>query len=143
MIVIGLGNEFRHDDAAGLIAARRLREHGIPAQEKEGDLTPLIEKWQHADGVIFIDAIVSGAKPGTIHRLDLSTAPLAGDFFKGSTHTLGLPDVIELSRALGTLPCRVLLFGLEVRDTTPGIGLSREVEDAVPALIRQVISYAE
>ena len=36
-LVIGIGNDFRHDDAAGLVAARQLRERGVAARMHEGD----------------------------------------------------------------------------------------------------------
>lgn len=140
MIVIGLGNEFRHDDAAGLVAARRLRERGMAAEEHEGDLATLIDRWKGADGVILMDAVSSGAAPGTLHRLDVSTSPLPRELFKSSTHALGLADAVELSRTLGTLPARVLVFGVEARDFTAGLGLSAEVERALSALVEEVAS---
>jgi hydrogenase maturation protease len=143
MIVIGLGNEFRRDDAIGLIAARRLREQGIAAQEHEGDLAGLIDLWRSADGLILIDAVKSGASPGTVHRRDVSATPLDLEVFKSSTHALGLADAVELSRMLGTLPSRVLVFGVEVRDVRAGVGLSLEVERALPGLLEEVLACAK
>jgi hydrogenase maturation protease len=132
-VIIGLGNEFRHDDAVGLIAARRL--HGV---EHEGDVGDLIASWEGLECVILIDAVSSGAAPGTIHRLDVSVSPVPRRLFQNSTHALGLADAIELSRALDTLPREVLIYGIEVRDTTAGIGLSAEVMKALEALIAEV-----
>jgi hydrogenase maturation protease len=138
--IIGLGNEFRHDDAVGLIAARRLRAHGVAAEEHTGDLATLIDRWSETDFLILIDAASSGTVPGTVHRLDVSAMPLPRDLFKSSTHTLDVADAIELSRALGTLPTRVLVFGVETRDFGPGVGLSPEIEDALALLIEEVLS---
>jgi hydrogenase maturation protease len=139
MIIIGLGNEFRHDDAIGLIAARRLRERGVPAEEHEGDLATLMDRWKRADGLILIDAVTSGGVPGTLHRLDVSTSPLNREVFKNSTHALGLADAVELSRTLGTLPARVYVFGVEVKDVSAGVGVSPEVERALPVLLEEVL----
>jgi hydrogenase maturation protease len=140
MMIIGLGNEFRHDDAAGLIAARRIRELGVAADEHEGDLASLISRWEGADEVILIDAVSSGAAPGALHRLDVSSVPLPRELFKSSTHALDLADAVELSRALGTLPARVLVFGVEARDLTAGTGLTPEVASAVSILVEEVVS---
>ncbi|MBI2933468.1 MAG: hydrogenase maturation protease [Planctomycetes bacterium] len=140
MIVVGLGHEFRHDDAAGLVAARRLRERGVAALEHEGDLATLMDQWKGADGVVLVDAVWSGAAPGTVHRLDAGASPLPRELFKSSTHALGLADAVELSRALGTLPARVLVFGIEGRDFTAGVGLSAEVEGALSSLVEEVAS---
>jgi hydrogenase maturation protease len=141
VIVIGVGNEFRRDDAVGLIAARRLREHGVNAEEHSGDLAALVDRWKHADAMILIDATKSGARSGTVHRFDVSAAPLDHSLFKGSTHALGLADVVELSRTLGTLPARVLVFGVEVRDVGFGVGLSPEVDGALQRLISEVLEH--
>jgi hydrogenase maturation protease len=138
MMIIGLGNEFTHDDAVGLIAARRLREQGLPAEEHEGDLLTLIERWKHEENLILIDAISSGAMPGTLHRLDVSDSFPNRDLFKNSTHALGLADAVEMSRTLGTLPPHVIVFGIEVRDVTAGMGLSSEIEQSLPLLVDQV-----
>ena len=139
MIVIGLGNEFRHDDAIGLIAARRLRERGVPAEEHEGDVTTLMDLWKRADGLVLIDGVTSGAAPGTVHRLDVSVSPLNREVFKNSTHALSLADAVELSRTLGTLPARVYVFGVEVRDVSAGVGVSPDVERALPVLLEEVM----
>jgi hydrogenase maturation protease len=140
-IIIGLGNEFRHDDAIGLIAARRLRERGVPAEAHEGDVAALMDRWKDADALVLLDAIKSGAAPGAMHRLDASAVPLDREVFKSSTHALGLADAVELSRTLGTLPPRVFVFGLEVRNLSPGVGLSVEVEQVLPFLIEKVLTW--
>jgi hydrogenase maturation protease len=140
MIVIGLGNDFRGDDGVGLVAARRLEERGLNSVEHEGDMATLIDRWKGAAAVILIDAVSSGAAPGTLHRFDASASPLPRDLFKSSTHTLDVADAVELSRALGTLPARVLVFGVEARDFSHGSGLSSEVQRTLPVLIEEVIS---
>jgi hydrogenase maturation protease len=141
MIVIGLGNEFRGDDGAGLSVARQLRDRGLPAVEHEGDPAWLMERWNGASAVILIDAVRSGSAPGTLHRFDVSTSPLPRDLFKGSTHTLDVADAVELSRALGTLPARVLIFGIEAGDFGIARGLSSEVETALPVVVEEVVSW--
>jgi len=138
IVVVGVGNDFRHDDAAGLIAARRLRDCGIPAQEHQGDLATLIERWKGADSLILIDAIAPGRVPGAMYRLNASTSPLDRQVCNTSTHAFGLADVIELSRTLGTLPPKVLVFGIEAKDLTVGVGLSPEVEANLPELVKEV-----
>jgi hydrogenase maturation protease len=138
MMIIGLGNEFRHDDAVGIIAVRLLHELGVPAEEHDSDPATLIDRWNGADRLVLIDAVCSGAHPGLIHCLDVSRSPLPRDLFKRSTHAVGLADAIELSRELGTLPDHVFVFGIEAGDFTDGVGLSPEVERALPVLVKAV-----
>jgi hydrogenase maturation protease len=44
---------------------------------------------------------------------------------------LGLPEAIELGRAMKRLPSRMLFLGIEGRDFTAGEGLTPEVERAL------------
>jgi hydrogenase maturation protease len=138
MIVIGVGNEFRHDDGVGLIAARRLREEGVAAEELHLDVAMLMERWNGAEGVILLDAVSSGAAAGTIHHVDVSVSRAPAKFFSSSTHGIGLPEAIEISRLFGTLPRQLLIIGVEGEDFSTGVGLSVAVKAALPGLIAQV-----
>jgi hydrogenase maturation protease len=138
VIVIGVGNELRRDDAAGIVAARRLSARGLAALEHGGEPAGLVELWAGADEVVLIDAVSSGAPPGTIHRLDASASPLPRELLVCSTHALGMGGAVELARALGRLPPRVLVYGIEGRDFAAGVGLSAEVERAVGELVEEL-----
>ena len=72
-LIIGLGNDYRSDDAVGRVVARKLRAEsldGVRILEESGEGAALMDAWQGADFVILIDAVHSGAKPGTIYRID-------------------------------------------------------------------------
>lgn len=142
-LIIGLGNEYRRDDAAGLVIARRVREaapESVGVLEESGEGAALIESWQEADTVILIDAVHSGAKPGTVHRLDAHERPIAKKFFRFSTHAFGVAEAVELARALGRLPPRLIVYGVEGKTFEAGEGLSPEVEAAVEALVQRVLA---
>ena len=142
MMIIGFGNEFRHDDAIGLIAARRLQQMHIAAEEHDRDFVSLIHRWKGIDVVILIDAVSSGARPGTLHRIDLNKRILPPGI-SASTHALGLAEAVEMSRTLGTLPDRILFLGIEGEDFTPGLGISAEVQRALDDLVQKVKAFQE
>jgi hydrogenase maturation protease len=142
-LIIGLGNEYRGDDAVGLVVARRLAgaaREGVRVREESGEGTALIESWQDADTVILIDAVHSGAKPGTIHRLDAHAQPIAKKFFRFSTHAFGLAEAVELARALGRLPQWLIVYGVEGKRFEAGVGLSPEVEEVVGKVVERVLA---
>jgi hydrogenase maturation protease len=143
MLVIGVGNEFRGDDAAGIVVARRLCERGLPIVEHQEDMAALVERWKGADSLILIDAVAPGRTPGAIYRLDASAAPLDRELFNTSTHAFSLADAVELSRALGTLPRQVVVFGIEAGNVATGPGISAEIEAALPELMKEVIALLE
>lgn len=144
--IIGLGNTFGGDDAVGVLAARRLS--GLVAGQAEvveAEMTglELLDLMQGADTVVLIDAARTGQPAGTIHRLDASTTPIAAPLFAHSTHALNAVEALELARALGRLPGRVLVYGIEVEELGAGRPLSQAVEAALEQVVRQVLADVE
>jgi hydrogenase maturation protease len=141
ILIIGVGNAYRSDDAAGLVVAQRLREKvgdGIAVYEESGDGTMLLESWKEADAVMLIDATHSGAVPGTLHRFEVHARPLPATLFCHSTHAFGVAEAIELARALNQLPSRFVVYGIEGKTFTAGVGLSAETESAVEDAVHQI-----
>jgi hydrogenase maturation protease len=134
LTVIGVGNAFRGDDAAGLAVARALRDGlppGVDVLEREGEPTSLIDAWAGLDHVWLADAVCSGAAPGTVFRIDATDEPVPAAFARTSTHHLGLPEAVELARTVGRLPLRLIVYGIEGLDFGASEGLTPHVEVAV------------
>jgi hydrogenase maturation protease len=141
-LIIGIGNEYRHDDSVGLVVARRLRDRvpiGVSITEQSGEGAALLEAWEGRTPVFLVDAIDAGAAPGTICRMDVNAAPPPAQFFLGSTHAFSVAQATELARALNQLPSRLLLYGIQGKDFSAGVGLSPEVEQGVGEVIGQVL----
>lgn len=133
-MIIGVGNPDAGDDAAGPVVARRL------GGRETDDPTRLLDLWSASDDVIVVDAVSSGAAPGTIHRFDATAAPIPERSFRGSTHALGVGDAIELARALGRLPRTLVVYGIEGRAFGTGAPMTPEVAAAVEELCTNIIS---
>lgn len=140
MLVIGVGNELRGDDGAGIAVARRLRETtDLDVRELQGELTALLE-WHGHDTVVLLDTMRSGAAPGAILRIDASHAPLPeGLGGSTSTHAVGLGETLELARALGRLPRRVVVYAIEGRRFDAGAPMSDAVRLGVDELAARVL----
>jgi hydrogenase maturation protease len=141
VLVIGVGNAYRRDDAVGLVAAQRLREavcDHVTVRQASGEGTALMELWKDADTVVLIDAVHSGGKPGTVHRFDAQARPIPVAFFHSSTHAFSVADAIELARTLKQLPPHFSVYGVEGQTFAAGVGLSPAVEQAVETLIERV-----
>ena len=130
-VIIGVGNAMRGDDAAGVHVARLLVSSGIQAHESSGETASLMDLWQGADCVVLVDVSQSGTKPGDIERFDVSTEPLPTSFLHCSTHAFGVAEAVELARSLGSLPPRVIVFGIEGSSFEHGADLSKEIAEAV------------
>jgi len=139
-LVIGLGSPDRGDDAVGLAVARSVaaRLPGVGVVDHE-DPMGLLDLWDGHDPVVVVDAVRSGARPGALHRLETGRAaapPSPGAWARsghGSTHAIGLAEMVELGRALGRLPDRLVVVGVEAETFDHGAPLSPQVAAAVPA----------
>ena len=77
VVVAGLGSEFRRDDGAGpLVRARAVHEAGVGRDIGPiSDPLDLLGVWDGADLVVVVDAVRSGAPPGTVQVVELSGEP--------------------------------------------------------------------
>lgn len=140
VVAVGVGNAYRSDDAAGLAVAERLRADadGMEVVACAQEPLRILDAWNGADLALVVDAVSSGAAPGTIHRFDATERAVPARVFRGSTHALGVGDAIELARTLGRLPGRVLVYGIEGETFTTGERLSPAVEAAVEPLVSEL-----
>jgi hydrogenase maturation protease len=141
IVVIGVGNEYRSDDGAGIAVARRLRTlfpAGVTILEESGEGAALMQAWQGAAWVMLVDAVRSGASPGTIHRLDARAAPMPTGFFHYSTHAFSVAEAVELARSLDELPAHLVVYGIEGATFAAGVELSPAVEQAVEVVVERL-----
>jgi hydrogenase maturation protease len=143
-VVACVGNSYRGDDAVGIVVAERLRGQAgaIEVVLCEQEPSRLLDAWDGANVALVVDAVVSGSAPGTIHRFDASEDPLPDGVFRGSTHAFGVGEVIEVARALGRLPGRVLVYGVEGSRFGAGEEMSADVSAAADALVVELIEEA-
>lgn len=141
LALIGIGDHFRRDDAAGLEVARLLRlaaPPGVTVLEQEGEPTSLLEAWSGATEALVIDGVDSGAEPGTLHRFEATDGPLPTELFRPSTHDLGVAEAVELAREVGHLPHRLAVYGIEGESFEDGEGLTPTVQAAVEQLVAEL-----
>jgi hydrogenase maturation protease len=140
-LIVGVGNPYRADDAAGLMAARRLRTlcaASISIIEHDGEPADLILAWQGAGLVVLIDAVSADDPPGTVIRFEVGVDPIPPDVAHASTHFLGPGAAIELARALDRLPPRLVVYGIVGADFGWGEVLSPVVDTALAGLVERV-----
>ena len=142
-LVVGLGHPDRGDDAVGTLIARAVATAvpGLDVVEREEPLD-LVLTWGAHSWAVVADAVVSGAHPGTIVVAEIADPDLEAQRWTrvglGGTHAFGLGEAVALSRALGRLPARVTLVGVEAADVTTGADLSTDVRRALPEAVDRV-----
>jgi hydrogenase maturation protease len=142
LTVIGLGNDLRGDDGVGLYVARGLRRRvppGVRVVEAASDPLLLLEVWRGTEHAIVVDAMRSGAPPGTIARLaiaDGADATLVAS--TRSSHSFGLAEAVALAGALGRLPSHLVIFGVESAAFEHGAPMSPAVRRAADLLVERI-----
>ncbi len=134
-IVIGLGNPFRSDDAAGLAVARQVRT--VPSHERTTGSFDLMNLWREGDDVVIVDGMRSGAPPGTVSVFDADRQTLPAAAFT-STHAAGLREAVEMARVLGRLPAHLTVYGIEVANVKPGFEMTPAVRQAVDEVVAEI-----
>jgi hydrogenase maturation protease len=88
-----------------------------------------------------VDAVVSGARAGTLHIWDGCHARLRNEVFCSSTHAFGLADAIELARVLDRLPNKLTVYGIEATQFATGMPPSRPVLAGVKQAVEHIASH--
>jgi hydrogenase maturation protease len=142
IVIIGIGNEFQGDDGVGPFVVQELRARGLPEdvvsfQCREG-LT-LMELWRDKEMAILVDAAISGAAPGSVFRFEAQMESPPSESFRLNTHNYGLPEAIEIGKALNSLPPHVIVYGIEGKRFDVGMGLSPDVETAAEGVVQSIV----
>jgi hydrogenase maturation protease len=144
-LVLGLGNPLVSDDSVGLRVAAELKP--LLADRPEVDVAEdywgglrLMERMVGYDRAIIIDAICTGAPPGTIHQLTPDAIPTQRS---ASAHDVNLPTALEFGRrAQMHLPANqdILLIGVEAENVVDfAERCTPAVQMAIPRAVQAVI----
>ncbi len=150
ILVAGVGNVLRSDDAFGVEVANRLLERAadphVTVVETGIAGIQLVQDLQDGyDAIIVIDTVDRERPPGTVmtidydvidvHALDHNTKyDLLADMH------LATPErSLMVARALGVLPRIVKMVGVQPVDVdTMGIGMSETVSNAIEVAIEEI-----
>jgi hydrogenase maturation protease len=144
IVLIGIGQRLRGDDAIGLIAVERWAEvHPemansplIRVENLELPGLDLLEAIAGAEKAVIVDAVRSGNPVATIHRLTenelLSFSPDSQ-----TAHGWGVAETLKLGRTLEKvdLPNEIRIIGIEAEQVEMGAGLSQAVSENIPKIV--------
>jgi hydrogenase maturation protease len=150
ILVAGVGNIFRGDDAFGVEVVARLTHRPLPAHVRVVDFGIRGHDLAYAiaqgyDVVILVDATCRGGAPGTLYALEPdapSCSRASVHRASESTHGVNLPAVFQLVRLLDVaMPC-VRLVGCEPltlgTEEDGRMGLSEPVRAAVEGAVEMI-----
>lgn len=138
VLVVGIGNRDRGDDAIGSLVAERLIKEGFEnildcERTPENYLSKIIEK--KPKKIIFIDACDFGGEVGEIRVFKKEE----WQNFKKislSTHTLPIPLLLSLIEKLTN--SEIYLLGIQVKNTNFSQFLSKELNKHFPEIVEKI-----
>lgn len=146
-LVLGLGNPIMGDDGVGIAALQRLRnDWELPPEVELVDggtwgmnLLPMIET---AERLVLLDAVNTGAVPGTVTVLERHELPRYFSL-KLSPHQIDLREVLALAELRGALPHELVALGIQPAVVEMQTELSPVVEAALGKLVDLVADRLE
>ena len=150
ILVAGVGNVLRGDDAFGVEVARRLAAEELPPDTRVvetgiGGVALVHELQEGWDALIVADTVARDRAPGTVMLIELEVADIdemtwreRSDFL--SDMHLATPErALMLARALGVLPSPALMVGCQPLDADGfGPGMSEPVRAAVDVAVDMI-----
>jgi hydrogenase maturation protease len=143
-LVLALGNPLRGDDGVGAAVVAWLEKQ--PADEAvtlvDGG-TPGLETallLQDCRRAIIVDAAEMGLAPGGWRRFEPDEASLGEGDLRSTLHSAGLAEALTLGAALGILPDKMSIYGIQPEAIGWEPGLSAAVEAAVPAVAAAILN---
>ena len=125
-VLMGIGNRWRGDDAAGPEVIARLAGRVDARCIDAGDGAP--------GSILLVDAVDFGGPPGEVALFGLEDLPAR----LGTTHDLPLSVLMEYLRAMSGAD--VLLLGIQPETTDFGRRMSAAVDDAVRVVTEMLLA---
>ncbi|MDQ6610431.1 MAG: hydrogenase maturation protease [Bacteroidota bacterium] len=156
ILIAGVGNELRQDDAFGVLLAAKLQEEAnFPPSVKVMEIgsagihlvQQLFDKY---DVLILLDIVKWGGVAGTIHFKEVDVKdvsqlpPDEKNDFLADMHYINPLKALMMAKAMNVLPKQVLFLGCESEEHEEiGIGVSATVEAAIPSAFQKVTAWVE
>jgi hydrogenase maturation protease len=153
VLVAGVGNVLRADDAFGVEVAHKLMAMELPdgvtvVETGIGGIALVQELQDGYDALVVIDAVDRGRPPGHVMLIELDV-PHVDDMewgerydFLADVHLATPTRALIMSKALGVLPPNLLMVGCQPVDAeTPGQPMSEPVRAAIDVAVAEVVRH--
>jgi hydrogenase maturation protease len=155
ILIAGVGNVLKADDAFGVEVARRLEAMELPAGVRVvetgiGGIALVQELQDGWDALIVADAVDRGREPGTVMLIEPDVIDVHAlswgerSDLLADAHLATPERVFMLSKALGVLPQRLLMVGCQPLDVDAiGTEMSEPVQAAVGIAVNEILRHVD
>lgn len=145
ILLAGLGNPIMSDEGIGVRCVEEIqRRNCLPESVDILDLGTGNMNVLHAianrEKVVFVDCAKMGESPGTMRRFTLEDVVSKKVQSSWSAHDRDLLSLLEISRSIGELPGKIVLFGIEPEKIDFGESLSSRLRERLDCYIKAILS---
>lgn len=137
ILIAGVGNRLMGDDGFGPRVIELLESNSLPWNVEIRDIgtagLTIATDLGDYELVVFIDSMNIEGEPGKLVKEEVKVEGGLEDMTelsRLSLHEVGLEGLLRFSKAIGTLPSKIILIGCKPRDIGPSLELSPEVNKA-------------
>lgn len=146
IVVVGVGNQYRSDDAAGWVVVDRLMSKCGPSikfVKLRGDIGELMDLFETHKSVYLVDACQGGDPVGAWQRIDLLKQTLPNDNPQTSTHGFGILQAVAMAKNLNQLPEKLIIYLIHGDNYRIAEGISPQVNRGVNGVVEAIINEEE
>jgi hydrogenase maturation protease len=155
ILVAGVGNVLRADDAFGVEVAKRLATLELPEQVTVvetgiGGIALVQELQDGYDALVVVDAVDLGRTPGNVFLIDPDVVDVNALTWSekhdllADMHLATPGRAMMLAKALGVLPPKRLMVGCQPVDPdSVGTGMSEPVTAAVGVAVNEILRHVD
>lgn len=143
--IIGLGNPLRRDDGIGILLLHYLKQnekvlsHTIDFIDGGTSGMNLLHFIEDYDIIFLLDAVDFKGQPGDMKKFTIDEITNRKLSLSLSTHEPDFLSVIMFLKGLDKLPKNLLIFGIQPKDMSYGMELSKELQAVLPKLQKQIL----
>ncbi len=151
ILIAGVGNELRQDDAFGVLLAQKLQQEAVFASSVKimeigsAGIHLVQQLFDDYDVLILLDIVKWGGSAGTIHFKEVDVKDIAQlspdekNEFLADMHYINPFKALMMAKALKVLPKQVIFLGCESEEHEEiGIGVSAPVGAAMPLAFKKI-----
>jgi len=151
VVIIGVGNILCADEGVGVRVVNELKRAPVLPYVEVFDCgtsgIAVLEALDGAEKAVIVDAVSTGAEPGTIHRLTLEGILAMDDnlFKLVSLHQFDLIATLKVAQLTTAyrMPREVVMIGIEGKSYDFSLELSDEVNRVLPKVIEATLREVE
>jgi hydrogenase maturation protease len=144
--IIGIGNLYRSDDAAGWAVIDSLdgrAPQGIALYKLHPDIGQMLGLFTEHSTLFLIDAWKGPKKGPAFVRFDPMKDGKLLRTSCTSTHGISVKSCIDLAEALSMLPKKIIIYAIRVENTTLSTSMTTEIQKTIEKVASTILEEPE